>query len=181
MTKRTGMHAVKGLRNRLAQRRALRIIDDHRCPCQRLKNNPMQANRATKRENRGDATGIAEHVARLIAALFDVNHCGEAAAPIKKACANFSADTNSHRNDRDLGFTESAARSRCGFHHRCFSLGRAVTTPRAREGMQSYRSTCGPTREDGCISPSLHVSGNWRISADLLCRTVMQLASHWAS
>ena len=33
----------------------------------------MQANRATKRENRGDATGIAEHGARLIAALFDVN------------------------------------------------------------------------------------------------------------
>ncbi len=28
----------------------------------------MQANRATKRENRGDATGIADHGARLIAA-----------------------------------------------------------------------------------------------------------------
>ena len=31
--------------------------------------------------------------------------------------------------------------------------------PRAREGMHSYRSTCGRTREDRCISPSLHVSG----------------------
>ena len=55
------MCAVKRLSNRLAQRRAHRVINDHRCPRQRLQSNPMQPNRAAKRENRGDAAGAAKH------------------------------------------------------------------------------------------------------------------------
>ena len=55
------MSAVKRLSNRLAQRRAHRVINDHRCPRQRLQCNPLQPNRATKRENRGDAAGAAKH------------------------------------------------------------------------------------------------------------------------
>jgi len=55
------MCAVKRLSNRLAQRRALRVINDHRCPRQRLQSNPMQPNRATKRENRGNPADAAKH------------------------------------------------------------------------------------------------------------------------
>ncbi len=55
------MRAVEGLRDRLAQRRAPRIIYDHRCPRHRLKRDPMQPDRATERENRGDAAGAAKH------------------------------------------------------------------------------------------------------------------------
>jgi hypothetical protein len=55
------MSAVEGLSNRLAEPRALRIIYDHRCPRHRLKRDPMQPNRATERENRGNAAGAAKH------------------------------------------------------------------------------------------------------------------------
>jgi hypothetical protein len=55
------MRAVESLRDRLAERRALRIIYDHRCPRHRLKRDPMQPNRATERENRGNAAGAAKH------------------------------------------------------------------------------------------------------------------------
>ena len=55
------MCAVKRLSNRLAQRRALRVINDHRCPRQRLERDPMQTDCAAKRENRGDAGGAAKH------------------------------------------------------------------------------------------------------------------------
>ena len=55
------MSAVEGLSNRLAERRALRIINDHRCPGHRLKRDPMQPDRAAKRENRGNAAGAAKH------------------------------------------------------------------------------------------------------------------------
>jgi hypothetical protein len=61
VAKRTRMSAIKRLSNRLAQRRALRIVDDHRRPRQRLQSDPMQTNCATKRENRGDVAGTAKH------------------------------------------------------------------------------------------------------------------------
>ena len=61
MAKRTRMSAIKRLSNRLAQRGALRIVNDHRRPRQRLESDPMQTNRAAKRENRGDAAGAAKH------------------------------------------------------------------------------------------------------------------------
>jgi len=55
------MSAVKRLSNRLAQRRALRVINDHRCPRQRLESDPMQSDCATKRENRGNPGDAAKH------------------------------------------------------------------------------------------------------------------------
>jgi hypothetical protein len=61
MAKRTRVSAIKSLSNRLAQGRALRVIDDHRCPRHRLKSNPMQTNRATKCNYCGDAGDVAKH------------------------------------------------------------------------------------------------------------------------
>ena len=55
------MRAVESLRDRLAERRALRIIYDHRCPRQRLESNPMQSDRAAERDDCGDAAGAAKH------------------------------------------------------------------------------------------------------------------------
>lgn len=55
------MRAVERLRDRLAQRRALRVIDDHRRPGNGLECDPMQPDRATERENGNDATDAAEH------------------------------------------------------------------------------------------------------------------------
>ena len=61
MAKRARTRAVEGLRDRLAERRALRIIYDHRCPRDGLERNPMQPDRATERENHGNAAGAAKH------------------------------------------------------------------------------------------------------------------------
>jgi hypothetical protein len=55
------MRAIKRLSNRFPQRRALRVINNHRCPRQRLESDPMQTNRAAKRDNGGDAGGAAKH------------------------------------------------------------------------------------------------------------------------
>ena len=55
------MSAIKRLSNRFPQRRALRVINDHRCPRQRLESDPMQSNCTAKRENRGDVAGTAKH------------------------------------------------------------------------------------------------------------------------
>jgi hypothetical protein len=54
MAKRTGMSAIERLSNSLTYRRAFRVIDEHRCPRQRLQNDPLQADRAAKGENRDD-------------------------------------------------------------------------------------------------------------------------------
>ena len=55
------MDTVKGLRDRCPQRRALRVINDHRCPRQRLERDPMQTNRATKCDDCSEAAGAAKH------------------------------------------------------------------------------------------------------------------------
>src|SRR5947208_4820909 len=61
MTKRTGMSAIESLIDGLAQRRVLRVFNHHRSPCDRLKRDPMQTNRAAERENRHDAADTANH------------------------------------------------------------------------------------------------------------------------
>jgi hypothetical protein len=61
VTKRTGMRAIKCLGDRCAEGYVLGVLNDHRCPGYRLKRNPVQANRATKHENRRDAAGAAKH------------------------------------------------------------------------------------------------------------------------
>ncbi len=61
MTKRTGMRAVERLSNRLTQRGALGVINDHCRPCERLQSDPMQANRQTKCADRGNPAGAAQH------------------------------------------------------------------------------------------------------------------------
>ena len=55
------MRAIKRLSNRFPQRRALRVINDHRRPRQRLERDPMQSDCAAKRENRGNPAGAAKH------------------------------------------------------------------------------------------------------------------------
>jgi hypothetical protein len=61
MTKRARMCAIKRLSNRLAQRRVLRVINDHCRPCERLQSDPMQTNRETKCADRGDPASAAQH------------------------------------------------------------------------------------------------------------------------
>ena len=61
MTKGARMSAVEGPRDRLAHWHALRIIDDHRGPRERLQSDPVQTNRTTKREDCGDAASEAKH------------------------------------------------------------------------------------------------------------------------
>ena len=55
------MRAIERLRNRLAQRAALRIIDDHRRPRDGLERQPMEADCAAKRKNCDDAANAAKH------------------------------------------------------------------------------------------------------------------------
>jgi len=55
------MRAVKRLSKGLAQRRALRVINHHRRPCERLQRDPMQTNRQTKRADRDDPASAAKH------------------------------------------------------------------------------------------------------------------------
>jgi len=61
MTKRTRMAAIKRLCDRCSQRRALRTVNDHRRPRERLQSDPVQTNRTTKREDCGDAASEAKH------------------------------------------------------------------------------------------------------------------------
>jgi hypothetical protein len=70
VTKRTRMCAIKCLLERLAKRRALRVLDDHRCPGQRLERNPMQAHCAAKRENHDDAANAVKHAVDAICPSF---------------------------------------------------------------------------------------------------------------
>jgi hypothetical protein len=67
------MSAIKSLSNRLPQRRALRVIDDHRCPRHRLESDPVQSDRATKRENCGDTACAAKHDPEANLHLINVN------------------------------------------------------------------------------------------------------------
>jgi hypothetical protein len=61
VTKRARMCAIERLSNRLTQRRALRVINHHCRPRERLQSDPMQTNRETKRTDRGDSAGAAQH------------------------------------------------------------------------------------------------------------------------
>ena len=61
MAKRTGMGAIKGLSDCLAQGRALRILNKHARPGKRLERNPMQADRAAKRTDGNNATDLSKH------------------------------------------------------------------------------------------------------------------------
>jgi len=61
MAKRTRMSAIKCLSNRLAQRGAFRVIDEHRCPGQRLERDPLQAGGAAKRDDCNNATDLSKH------------------------------------------------------------------------------------------------------------------------
>jgi hypothetical protein len=55
------MSAIKCFINRLTQGRALRIIDYHRCPRQRLERDPVQPDCAAERENREGTTNATKH------------------------------------------------------------------------------------------------------------------------
>ncbi len=61
MAKRAGMGAVKSLSDGFTQWGPLRILDQHRGPRHGLQGNPMQPDRAAKRDNRGDPAGAAKH------------------------------------------------------------------------------------------------------------------------
>ena len=60
------MRSVQGLLDRLAKPRAFRVLNHHGGPRQRLKYNPVQADRATKRENHNNAADAVKHVADAI-------------------------------------------------------------------------------------------------------------------
>jgi len=60
------MRSVQCLLNRLAKPRAFRVLDHHGGPRQRLERNPVQADRATKRENHNNAADALKHVADAI-------------------------------------------------------------------------------------------------------------------
>jgi hypothetical protein len=57
------MASIECLLDRLPKPRALRVLDHHRGPGQRLKHNPVQPDRATKRDNHENAADAAKHVA----------------------------------------------------------------------------------------------------------------------
>ena len=61
-TERTRVCTIERLRDRLTQRLAFGIIDDHRRPRDGLKRQPMQAYCAAKRENCDSATDAAKHL-----------------------------------------------------------------------------------------------------------------------
>ena len=73
VTEGTWVCAIERLRNRLTERTALGIIDDHRRPCDGLERQPMQADCAAKRENRDDAANLVKHVTRLGSGNLEVN------------------------------------------------------------------------------------------------------------
>jgi hypothetical protein len=60
------MRSIECLLDRLAKPRAFRVLDDHGRPRQRLERNPVQADRATKRENHNNAADAVKHVADAI-------------------------------------------------------------------------------------------------------------------
>jgi len=60
------MRSIQCLLDRLAKPRAFRVLDHHGSPRQRLERNPVQADRATKRENHNKAADAVQHVAEAI-------------------------------------------------------------------------------------------------------------------
>src|ERR1700730_3894987 len=69
VAKRTQMRYVEGAFHSLAKRRALRVLNHHRRPSDRLERNPVQADRATERENHDNAADAVAHVAHAIRSL----------------------------------------------------------------------------------------------------------------
>ena len=55
------MSAIKRLGNRVAERSFFRIIENHRCPCDGLERQPLQAYRTAKRDNRHAASNETKH------------------------------------------------------------------------------------------------------------------------
>src|SRR5207249_6152202 len=96
MAKRARMSAVKRLANRLAQRRALRVINDHRCPRQRLESDPMQPDRATKRKNCGNPADATKHDCEASDPAVTVNY--SVSAEQKRHCLH--QDIRSSRHER---------------------------------------------------------------------------------
>src|SRR5947207_1531568 len=84
------MRSVKRLLDRLAKPRAFRVLDHHGGPRQRLKRNPVQADRATKRENHNNAADAMKHVADAIHPLL-VSHTDAAASCVKQPVAEGEA------------------------------------------------------------------------------------------
>ena len=60
------MRSVERAFHSLAKRRALCVLNHHRRPGNRLERNPVQADRATKRENHNNAADAVKHVADAI-------------------------------------------------------------------------------------------------------------------
>ena len=61
VTKGAGMIAIKSLADRDAKRLLLRVLDQHRCPGQRLKRNPMQPDREIERTDCCDSPEAPKH------------------------------------------------------------------------------------------------------------------------
>jgi hypothetical protein len=57
------MSAIESLFNRLTQRTVFRIINDHRCPGDGLKRQPMQTDCATERANGDNTSKATKHAA----------------------------------------------------------------------------------------------------------------------
>ena len=94
------MSAVERLGERRAQRRVLRVLDNHRSPRHRLKRDPMQTDRAAERENHHDAADTT-------------NHTHEASEPADQcqSMAQFVLVFRSRRNKSAVAFVEINCRS----------------------------------------------------------------------
>lgn len=60
------MRSIECLLEGLTKARAFRVLDHHGSPRQRLERNPVQADRATKRENHNNAADAVKHVTDAI-------------------------------------------------------------------------------------------------------------------
>jgi hypothetical protein len=69
VAKRTRMRSIEGAFHRLAKRRALRVLNHHRRPGDRLQRNPLQADRAAKREDHDNTADAVKHIADAIGSL----------------------------------------------------------------------------------------------------------------
>jgi len=80
------MRSIQCLLDRLAERRAFRVLDHHASPRQRLERNPVQADCATKRENHNNATDAVKHVADAIRSLLvrQTTEAGSSPASVEK-------------------------------------------------------------------------------------------------
>jgi len=73
LAKAARMIAIEGIRDSFRERRALRILDDHGCPCDRLQRGPMRSNRKANDQNQRDAGDGQNHVRNLANGVAEVN------------------------------------------------------------------------------------------------------------